>query len=142
MTTKQSSSSLRNMSDRDLQFLESNESGLTFSDMKRALNGLKTVVKKVEKGTATEADLKGIGYFSYAYAGYDGFFTPFRKGNYKRCLKVLDKDISDLTKKLNSARMKWQIATGVKTEVKRRKLKDVNYDISESEFVKKWKKMK
>ena len=142
MRTKLGSTSLRNMSDDDLRFLESDKSGITFAEVKKMLNGLKTAVKKIQNGTETDADLKGIGHFGYAYAGYDDFFTPFHKGNYKRCLTVLDKDISDLTKKLNSARMKWMIATGVKTELKKRKLKDVSYDISESEFVKKWKKMK
>jgi len=75
----------------------------------------------MDKGTATRKDFDTVKVFGYYWSGYDDFWTEYHKKDYKRCLKVLKRDISELTRRTNKARIQWSIATGVATEIARRK---------------------
>lgn len=119
--TKLTSSSLRMMSDSDLRSLERISPGMTFGTMKSELKSIYSAVDRMDKGTATERDFRGVDEFGYAYAGYDDFWSPYQRRNYKLALSVLKDDISNLSRRTNKARMKWVIKTGVKSEIARRK---------------------
>ena len=122
MRTKQSSSSLRKMSDDDLRGLEMNSPGMTFGGMREELKGLLKPIERMAKGEANETDYRKVKVFGYAWAGYDDLWIPYQRKNYKRCLDVLRSDISELRKRTNNARDMWIITSGVKTELKRRGL--------------------
>lgn len=119
--TKLSSASLRLMSDEDLGQLEANMPGATFGSIRQQLRDIYASIKRMQEGIATEKDYKRVTFFGYGYAGYDDFFGPYEKKNYKKCLDVLKRDISELTRRTNKARMQWIITSGVKSEIARRK---------------------
>ena len=122
MRTKQSSSSLRKMSDSDLDFLALNiESGVTFSGVKGQLKKVYNAIERMYQGKTNKADYEAVRHFGYGYAGYDDLWVPYQKKDYKKCLEVLKKDISEVTKKTNKARMTWMITSGVVSEIRRRK---------------------
>ena len=120
MRTKLSSGSLRSMSDNELQALEANFPGMTFGGVREELKRLLKPIERMAKGEASKADYEKVKDFGFAWAGYDELWSPYQKKNYKRCLEVLRKDISELRRRLNSARMKWIITSGVKAEIARR----------------------
>ena len=122
MRTKQSSSSLRKMSDDDLRELEINSPGMTFGGMGIELKGLLKSIERMDKGEASKADYERVKVFGYGWAGYDDLWIPYKKKNYKRCLDVLKGDISDVRRRTNDSRLIWMITTGVKTELRRRGL--------------------
>ena len=126
MRTKQSSTSLRNMSEEDLQFILVNQPGPTFGGMRQELKrGYAAIQKLAEDKIPTKANRDSIRFLADAYSGYNELWVPYREKNYKRCLSVLKKDITELGRRLNSARMKWIIGSGVKSELRRRGLRDL-----------------
>ena len=126
MRTKQSSSSLRSMSDNDLRFILANQPGPTFGGMKKELKRAYAAIKRKAGFTGfTKGDRDSIRSLADAYSGYDELWKPYQRNEYERCLEVLKKDISELSRRLNSARLKWLIGSGVKSELKRRGLRDL-----------------
>jgi len=127
MRTKLSSTSLRMMSDDDLRFLKRRQPGVTFGWVKKTLKNVYSSIKRMQEGTATDKDYKKLKLFYdkfelYKYAGlsYPDFWIAYQKKDYKRCLVILEDDISNTTKKTNKARMQWIIPVGVVSEMIRR----------------------
>ena len=123
MKTKQISTTLRNMSDHDLQYILTNQPGPTFTSMRQELKGGYTAIQRLAEGKVlTKTNNDSIRLLADAYSGYDKFWIPYLERDYKKCLSILKKDITELIKGQNSARIKWLIGSGVKTEMKRRGL--------------------
>ena len=109
------------MSDKELDFLVLNtECSVTFSGIKGQLNKVYNAIERMYQGKTNKTDYKTVEHFGYAYAGYDDLWIPYKKKNYKKCLEVLKKDILEVIKKTNKARMIWIVTSGVISEIRRR----------------------
>jgi len=122
MKTNWKSSSLRNMSDTSLKEIYRLDSGTKFSEIKKDLWKVLRCVEKMEKGIATKKDEICVDLFGRSWGGYDQLFVPLSRREYKKAIGILKKELKEVKEHQNIARKKWGIATGVKTELRRRGL--------------------
>jgi len=114
------SKDIKQMSTSDLKLIAGNDTESTFGEFIKMLESVKTSLIRMKSGKGTEQDTKRLKHFGYGWAGWDELWSPYMRGDYGICVKVVDEAIRDLKKKTNNARITWLVGSGVLTELKRR----------------------
>jgi hypothetical protein len=107
------------MSDDDLNFIFINNTPYVtkFADYISQLSSVKKSIEKMKKGVSTDRDIAIVKNFGYGYAGWDDFWSAEMKGDYTKCIKLLDFEIHDLRNRTNRSRVTWLVGEGIEKEM-------------------------